>query len=131
MRACALAARALVLRPRGRRARRRAEPPACRRRGDQLDGLLGGFALGGDRGPVTSTPTTMEFDYKTQGADLSRQRVVTQADMTLHSDTLRVTLDDEHRTSRREVVAEGKVQIDKATPRDRRHAPCSTTRRAR
>ena len=85
--------------------------------GDQLDGLLGGFALGGERGPVHINADAMEFDYKTKVLTYRGAVTVTQADMTLHSDTLRVTLDPEHADKPREVVAEGKVRIDKGDRR--------------
>lgn len=84
---------------------------------DQLDGLLGGFALGGERGPVRIDADTMEFDYKTKVLMYRGTVVVTQADMTLHSNTLRVTLDPDKADKPREVVAEGKVQIDKGARR--------------
>lgn len=85
--------------------------------GDQVDGLLGGFALGGERGPVHIDADTMEFDYKTKVLTYRGGVVVTQADTTLHSDTLRVTLDPDNADKPREVVAEGKVQIDKGERR--------------
>jgi len=85
--------------------------------GAQGDGLLGGFALGGDRGPVKIDAATMEFDYKTKVVTYRGGVTVTQADMTMHSDTLRVTLDPDHTDKAREVVAEGKVQIDSGTRR--------------
>lgn len=84
---------------------------------DQLDGLLGGFALGGERGPVRIDADAMEFDYKTRVLTYRGGVTVTQADMTLHSDVLRVTLDPEKADKPREVVAEGKVQIDKGERR--------------
>ena len=80
---------------------------------DQLDGLLGGFQLGGERGPVQIDADAMEFDYKGKILTYRGSVKVTQADMTLHSETLRVTLDPDHPDKPREVVAEGKVQIDK------------------
>jgi lipopolysaccharide export system protein LptA len=79
---------------------------------DRLDGLLEGFALGGDRGPVRIDADAMEFDYKTRVLTYRGSVMVTQADMKLRSDTLRVTLDLEHPDKPREVVAEGNVQID-------------------
>ena len=84
---------------------------------DQLDGLLGGFGLGGDRGPVHIVANAMEFDYKARVLTYRGEVVVTQADMTLHSDTLRVTLDPDKAERPREVVAEGKVRIDKGDRR--------------
>ncbi len=84
---------------------------------DQLDGLLGGFALGGERGPVRIDADRMEFDYKSKVLVYRGTVVVTQADMTLHSDILRITLDPDNADKPREVVAEGKVQIDKGERR--------------
>jgi lipopolysaccharide export system protein LptA len=83
----------------------------------QIDGLLGGFALGGDRGPVRIDADTMEFDYKTKVLTYRGSVTVTQADMTLRSNTLRVSLDEQHLEKPKEVVAEGKVQIDKGARR--------------
>jgi lipopolysaccharide export system protein LptA len=99
-----------------------AAEPTARRAGaagpaDQLDGLLGGFSMGGQRGPVHIDSDTMEFDYKTKVLTYRGAVVVTQADMTLHSNTLRVTLDQNNADKPREVVAEGKVQIDKGDRR--------------
>ena len=99
-----------------------AAEPTVRRGGaagpaDQLDGLLGGFSMGGQRGPVHIEADTMEFDYKTKVLTYRGAVVVTQADMTLHSNTLRVTLDQNNADKPREVVAEGKVQIDKGDRR--------------
>jgi lipopolysaccharide export system protein LptA len=86
--------------------------PAVAGSADRLDGLLDGFALGGDRGPVRIDADAMEFDYKTRVLTYRGSVMVTQADMKLRSDTLRVTLDMEHPDKPREVVAEGNVQID-------------------
>lgn len=84
---------------------------------DQVDGLLGGFELGGDRGPVHIDAAEMEFDYKTKILSYRGGVTVTQADMTLRSETLRVTLDPDHPDKPREIIAEGKVQIDKGERR--------------
>lgn len=83
----------------------------------RLDGLLGGFSLGGDRGPVRVDADTMEFDYKSMVLTYRGQVVVTQADMTLRSDVLRVVLDRDRPQRPKEVVAEGSVQIDKGERR--------------
>src|SRR5512144_1614682 len=79
----------------------------------QLDGLLGGFALGGERGPVHINADTMEFDYKTKVLTYRGAVTVTQADMTLRSNVLRVVLDADKPERPREVVAEGEVLITK------------------
>jgi lipopolysaccharide export system protein LptA len=82
----------------------------------RLDGLLGGFALGGERGPVHIDADTMEFDYKTMVLTYRGSVNVAQADMTLKSDVLTVTLNREGQRPK-EVVAEGGVQIVKGTRR--------------
>jgi lipopolysaccharide export system protein LptA len=99
-----------------------AEPtPAARRSGSAaspvggLDGLLGGFSLGGEGGPVRIDADTMEFDYKDMVLTYRGGVTVTQADMTLRSDLLRLVLDRERPEEPKEVVAEGKVQIDKGS----------------
>lgn len=78
----------------------------------RMDGLLGGFSLGGNRGPVTVDADQMEFDYKAMVLTYRGNVVVTQADMTLRSNTLRVTLAREGPQRAKEVVAEGDVRID-------------------
>lgn len=78
----------------------------------RMDGLLGNFSLGGKRGPVKVDADTMEFDYKTMVLTYHGNVVVTQADMTLRSDSLRVTLVKEGPQKAKEVVAEGNVKID-------------------
>jgi lipopolysaccharide export system protein LptA len=57
----------------------------------------------------------MEFDYKEMVLTYRGGVTVTQADMTLRSDLLRLVLDRERPEEPKEVVAEGKVQIDKGT----------------
>lgn len=94
---------------------RAAEAPAPIGR---MDGLLGSFSLGGHRGPVTVDADAMEFDYKTMVLTYRGNVVVTQADMTLRSDTLRVELVREGPQRPKTVVAEGNVRIDAGT----RHA---------
>ncbi|MEO8603592.1 MAG: LptA/OstA family protein [bacterium] len=88
----------------------------------RLDGLLGGFSLGGEGGPVHIESDTMEFDYKTMVLTYRGKVSVAQADMTLTSDVLTVTLTREgegpnQRQRPKEVVAQGDVQIVKGTRR--------------
>lgn len=78
----------------------------------RMDGLLGNFSLGGNRGPVNVAADEMEFDYKTMVLTYKGNVVVTQAEMTLRADTLRVTLVKEGPQRAKEVVAEGNVRID-------------------
>lgn len=88
---------------------RAAESPAPASR---MDGMLGSFSLGGDRGPVQVDADAMEFDYKTMVLTYRGNVVVTQAEVTLRSDTLRVVLNREGPQRPTEVVAEGNVRID-------------------
>jgi len=83
----------------------------------RLDGLLGGFSLGGERGPVRIDADTMEFDYKTMVLTYRGGVTVAQADMTLKSNVLTVTLTREGQQRPKEVIAEGDVQIVKGTRR--------------
>jgi lipopolysaccharide export system protein LptA len=85
--------------------------------GGDLDGLLGGFALDGNRGPVRIDADAMEFDYKTKILTYRGTVSVTQADLNLRSDVLRVELDLERPDRPREIVAEGNVQIVKGERR--------------
>jgi lipopolysaccharide export system protein LptA len=78
----------------------------------RMDGLLGNFSLGGNRGPVNVAADQMEFDYKTMVLTYRGNVVVTQADMTLRANSLRVTLAKEGQQRAKEVVAEGDVRID-------------------
>jgi lipopolysaccharide export system protein LptA len=97
-----------------------AEPLPARRSGAAspvggLDGLLGGFSLGGERGPVRVDADTMEFDYRAMVLTYRGTVTVVQADMTLRSDVLRIVLDRDKPEEPTEVVAEGSVRIDKGT----------------
>jgi lipopolysaccharide export system protein LptA len=94
-----------------------ATPGASTGRADSLDGLLDGFGLGGEGGPVRINADRMEFDYKTKVLTYRGTVSVTQADLTLHSDVLRITLDPDKLQRPREVVAEGDVRIAKGQRR--------------
>lgn len=78
----------------------------------RMDGLLGNFSLGGNRGPVKVEADEMDFDYKTMLLTYRGNVIVTQADMTLRSNSLRVTLVKDGPQRAKEVVAEGDVRID-------------------
>lgn len=94
-----------------------AKPTATGGPAGQRDGLLGGFSLSGDRGPVKIDADTLEFDDRNKVLLYRGAVVVTQADMILHSDLLRITLEPGDMNKAREVVAEGRVQIDKGERR--------------
>jgi lipopolysaccharide export system protein LptA len=83
------------------------------RAGEHPDDLLGSFSLTSRKGPVTIKSDKLEFDYKTRVLTYRGTVVVTQEDITLTSDLLRVTLDPKASESVREIVAEGAVHITK------------------
>lgn len=85
----------------------RPSPEQGRERGD----LLGNLTFTSERGPVTIGARQLEFDYRTRTLTYQGEVVVTQADLTLRSDVLRVTLDESARDAIREVVAEGNVRV--------------------
>lgn len=89
-----------------------ARPQMARDRSD-ADNLLGGFAFAPDRGPVTISAKELEFDYRGRVLTYRGAVSVTQADLTLHSDLLRVTFEPDAPDRLREVVAEGAVRIAK------------------
>jgi lipopolysaccharide export system protein LptA len=82
-------------------------PEQGRGRGD----LLGNLNFTSERGPVTIGARELEFDYRTRTLTYRGEVVVTQGDLTLTSDLLRVTLDEAARDAIREVVAEGNVRV--------------------
>jgi len=94
-----------------------ARPQTARGKSAHPDDLLGGFALAADRGPVTISAKELEFDYRGRVLTYRGAVSVTQADLTLHSDLLRVTIDPDAPDRLREVVAEGAVQIAKGDRR--------------
>jgi len=90
-----------------------ATPPRSPKPSDLSDNnLLGGLSLSSSRGPVTIHAKELEFDYGAQTLTYRGGVMVTQGDLTVRSDRLRVLLKDEGEGQRvREVVAEGQVQI--------------------
>jgi lipopolysaccharide export system protein LptA len=75
------------------------------------EGLLSSFSVAGKNGPITVRAKEMEFDYRTRVLTYRGAVRVTQADVTLSSDRLRVTLDSGPSKRLKEIVAEGDVQI--------------------
>jgi lipopolysaccharide export system protein LptA len=80
-------------------------------------GLFGNFSLTSDRGPVHISADELEFDYRSSVLTYRGGVTVKQADLTLTSNVLRVTLDPKATDQLREVVAEGSVQITKGERR--------------
>lgn len=75
------------------------------------DGLLESFSLSADRGPVRIESTSLEFEYRTGQLTYRGDVKVSQADLTLRSDVLSVTLDMKTTGKPREIVAQGNVRI--------------------
>lgn len=75
------------------------------------DGLLESFALSAGRGPVEIESATLEFEYRTGLLVYKGSVEVSQDELTLRADELRVTLDIEEAGRPREIVAIGNVRI--------------------
>lgn len=87
-----------------------AEAPA-QRAGGQAD-LLSRLSLTSQSGPVNISAKELEFDYRTRTLTYRGSVVVSQADLKVSSDALRVILNEEAREVIREVTAEGNVRIE-------------------
>lgn len=74
--------------------------------------LLSRLSLTSEGGPVTITAKELEFDYRTRTLTYRGNVLISQADLKLTSDTVRVILNEEAREVIREVTAEGKVRIE-------------------
>ena len=81
------------------------------------EGLLESFALSAEHGPVEISAKLLEFDNRSHVLTYRGGVTVTQADVTLHTDVLRVTLDPEVPERPREIIAEGAVRIAKGDRR--------------
>jgi lipopolysaccharide export system protein LptA len=86
------------------------EMPAGARNG-QGD-LLSRLSLASNGGPVSINANQLEFDYRTRTLTYRGTVVVSQGDLKVSSDALRVVLDEQAREVIREVIAEGKVRIE-------------------
>lgn len=75
------------------------------------DGLLESFSLSSDRGPVRIEAATLEFEYRTGLLTYRGGVEVSQANITLNSDELRLKLDTEDLGHPEEIVARGNVRI--------------------
>lgn len=73
--------------------------------------LLSAMSLTGRRGPVEVRADELEFEYQARRLTYRGSVVVTQDDMTLSSDSLRVVIDEKAKDKVREVLAEGHVRI--------------------
>lgn len=87
------------------------EEPPSRRGGAQPD-LLSRLSLTSQKGPVNISANELELDYPTRTLTYRGNVEVSQADLKMTSDTLRVILDEQAREIIREVTAEGHVRIE-------------------
>ena len=74
--------------------------------------LLSRLSLTSKGGPVSINANELEFDYRTRTLTYRGTVVVSQGDLKVSSDALRVVLNEEAREVIREVIAEGKVRIE-------------------
>jgi lipopolysaccharide export system protein LptA len=81
--------------------------------GSGPEGLLSRFSFSTERGPISVQANQMEFDYRSRVLIYRGQVHVTQNDVTLESDLLRVELDPESAQPIEKIVAEGAVRIAK------------------
>ena len=97
---------------RGRGQERAASAPAVESR-DARNPFLGALSFSNKRDPIAITADALEFDYRARVLTYNGAVVVTQGDMKLESETLKVALDDHVESRVKEVVAHGQVRISK------------------
>ena len=79
------------------------------------DSLLDALSFSSKRDPISVSSDGLEFDYRTRVITYKGSVEVTQGDIKMQSDTLRVVLDDRAENRVKEVVAEGSVRVSKGT----------------
>jgi lipopolysaccharide export system protein LptA len=77
------------------------------------DSLLNALSFSSKRDPISVSSEALEFDYRTRVLTYKGSVEVTQGDVKLQSETLRVVLDDHAETRVKEVVADGSVRLSK------------------
>lgn len=77
------------------------------------EGLLKRFSFATERGPISVQADQMEFDYRTRVLVYRGAVRVTQNDVVLESDTLRVELDPKGVDPLEKIIADGAVRIAK------------------
>lgn len=75
--------------------------------------LLDALSFSSKRDPIAVSANTLEFDYRTRVLLYKGGVEVTQGDVKLQSETLRVVLDEHAENSVKEVVADGNVRVTK------------------
>jgi lipopolysaccharide export system protein LptA len=79
------------------------------------DSLLNALSFSSKREPISVSSDGLEFDYRTRVILYKGSVEVTQGDIKMHSETLRVILDEHAENRVKEVVAEGNVRVSKGT----------------
>ena len=79
------------------------------------DSLLDALSFSSKRDPISVSSDGLEFDYRTRVITYKGGVEVTQGDIKMQSETLRVVLDDHAENRVKEVVAEGNVRVSKGT----------------
>lgn len=86
------------------------------------DSLLGSFSFAAQKEPIAVTADTLDFDYRSRVLTYTGRVVVTQADLKLQSDTLRVELGERDRQEAdsadaqlKAVIASGNVRLEKGS----------------
>ncbi len=77
------------------------------------DSLLDALSFSSKRDPISVSAEGLEFDYQTRVLTYKGSVEVTQGDIKLQSETLRVVLDDHAENRVKEVVADGNVRMSK------------------
>jgi lipopolysaccharide export system protein LptA len=75
--------------------------------------LLDALSFSSKRDPISVSADTLDFDYRTRVLTYKGGVEVTQGDVKLQSQTLRVVLDDHAENRVKEVVADGNVRVTK------------------
>jgi len=75
--------------------------------------LLGNFSLANRNEPISVDADTLELSYRDRVLTYRGRVKVTQGDLTLRSDVLTVTFNDNAADRLKQVVAEGRVEISK------------------
>ena len=75
------------------------------------DSLFGDFSLRSRREPISVHSDKLEFSYRDRVLTYSGQVVVTQGDLTLKADLLKVTINDDTADRLQEITALGNVEI--------------------
>lgn len=77
------------------------------------DSLLNALSFSSKRDPISVSADALEFDYRARVLTYKGTVEVTQGDVKLQSQTLRVVLDDHAENRVKEIIADGNVRISK------------------